>query len=360
MIKRLIQLIMNALRRRSPIQDRRKRERRLRNRRNRSKRNRPKSEPFLSSTRDSHSDPNYITYTIPRSEVVTALNRTLRQFPAGPAHRSTLSLPNLSTRSSNFARGGTRQSLIAANAGFVEHTGATNTDIAPFPLKGIIDVAYLCERQGRLAEAERLYRQAITLSKRIFGPQHLAIAPRLNELASLYCRKQQYAQAMPLLTQVLRIRKQHQIPTHGDIGETLCKLAVVHWHLGQYRQAESFFQQALTIFGETLGELHPRTKAIHTQLVEMLTFVIESGYFEHHFCDLPPLDLERLSEIYSWAKPDWIRPVSANPPTNDYSWIKLSQLEGASAPEVQASLETHSLEAHEPENDRPDAYGSEA
>ena len=44
----------------------------------------------------------------------------------------------------------------------------------------------------------------------------------------------------------------------------------------------------------------------------MLALVIESDQFETLLANLPPLNLDTLSETYSWAKPDWIKGAEPN------------------------------------------------
>jgi tetratricopeptide (TPR) repeat protein len=59
-------------------------------------------------------------------------------------------------------------------------------------------LAYLYFEQGRYAEAEPLFLQALELSKRLLGQENPNVATILNNLALLYLEQGRYAEAEPL------------------------------------------------------------------------------------------------------------------------------------------------------------------
>ncbi len=59
--------------------------------------------------------------------------------------------------------------------------------------------------QGRYAEAEPLYQRALAISEQQLGPDHPAVATRLNNLAELYRDQGRYAEAEPLYLRTLTI-----------------------------------------------------------------------------------------------------------------------------------------------------------
>ena len=238
-----------------------------------------------------------------RQAVVTRLNRTLvrssalRPIPKG----------NNPSKVNNQDTEGNTQS-----SGHLDR---------PDWIKSLVDSAYVCECQGRFGEAERLYKQALTLSIRRFGETHLEIAPHLNNLSALYCLQKRYAEALPLLSSALKIRQQEQASNHPDIGEACTQLAEAHRHLQQYQAAEELLQLALEIFRKFYGPQHTRTKAAYDHLMQLIAIAIEAGKFDEISDEPPPLDLETLGETYSWAQPTWLK--SREVIEEDYSWIKL-------------------------------------
>ncbi|MEM6452380.1 MAG: tetratricopeptide repeat protein [Cyanobacteria bacterium P01_D01_bin.105] len=237
-----------------------------------------------------------ITYTLSRAEVVESLNQTLArssvvQPPSPP--------PN-GTHDSNE----THAALGSVTAASYEHSRALSEANT---LEALADSAFLCERQGRLAEAEGLYKQVISLSQQKFGQSHLSTAGVLSDLATLYQGQKRYSEAEPLLQRSLRIRTQVLRSNHQDIAETCSQLANVHRYQHRYDRAEPLFQHALTIFRQQLGPKHPRTQAVYDDLMHMLATVIKTGQYSKIVQKLPPLDLENLSDRYPWARPNWHR-----------------------------------------------------
>jgi tetratricopeptide (TPR) repeat protein len=70
------------------------------------------------------------------------------------------------------------------------------------------NLALLYDSQGRYAEAEPLYQQALEMTKRLLGEEHPSVATSLNNLAGLYNSQGRYAEAEPLYQQALDIAKQ--------------------------------------------------------------------------------------------------------------------------------------------------------
>ena len=158
-----------------------------------------------------------ISYTVSRAEIVDVLNHTLKHSVQAPSQHSD---------SENYAH---------------------HPDLA----SALADSAYLCDRQGRYAEAERLYQQVIELRNRRFGGKYLSIADGLSELASLYRGQKRYSEAQPLLQKALAIQNQLLVASHLQIGDTLYQLADTFHQQQLYGKAEPLYQQALTIFAHS-------------------------------------------------------------------------------------------------------------
>jgi tetratricopeptide (TPR) repeat protein len=70
---------------------------------------------------------------------------------------------------------------------------------------GLNNLAVLLSATNRLAEAEPLYRRALAIDEKRFGPEHPDVARDLNNLAGLLRATNRLAEAEPLYRQVLRI-----------------------------------------------------------------------------------------------------------------------------------------------------------
>ena len=86
----------------------------------------------------------------------------------------------------------------------------------------------LYRRQGRYAEAEPLYLQALQIREQLLGPEHPDVATSLNGLANLYRNQGKDTQAEPLYLRALHIQEQMLEPLHPDVAFSFCHLADIY------------------------------------------------------------------------------------------------------------------------------------
>jgi tetratricopeptide (TPR) repeat protein len=72
--------------------------------------------------------------------------------------------------------------------------------------------------QGKYEQAERFLQQALSISERTLGPEHLDTLNFVLNLAKLYDEQQRYDQAEQLLQQTLTINKRILEPGHHLIA----------------------------------------------------------------------------------------------------------------------------------------------
>jgi len=214
-----------------------------------------------------------LTYCMSRSETIDTLNRTLTETSAKSQWRTELS-----------------------EAGH----------LAPQKrLISLADIAFLSASKGNYLEAERLYKQELIQQQKQGRKQYANIAITLRSLANVYCTQHRYTAAEGLLNKALGIQRQVLPSNHRETGETLYKLAMLYQQQKRYGKADACFQKALDIFRQHLGTNHPQTKAAYRDFMAMMAMLIEQGKFLELAAELPPLNLNKLSETYSWARPHW-------------------------------------------------------
>ena len=284
-------------------------------------------------------DSSKIIYAVPRAEAVAALNQSLHQsLPQLLSPVSTASaFPKVSVAQPRPVKRPAKPALKPINPAApiaieaieaIEPDSGNHLLIAP---GAMVDAAYLCECQGRYAEAERLYQRALTairrqlslsplvsgfLDKEVSGlereaaleDRYAALISGLEDLAGLYYRLRRYQNVLPLLEESLAIRQDRQITHSADLGEKIYQLADAYRHQAMYGKAESMFQRSLDLLRQQMGPQHPRTQAVYSEFMQMIATVIESGQFDQLGSALSPLDLDHLSDRYSWAKPTWQQP----------------------------------------------------
>jgi tetratricopeptide (TPR) repeat protein len=80
------------------------------------------------------------------------------------------------------------------------------------------DLAVLSYVKARYAEAEPLYRRALQISEASYGPDHLDVGIRLNNLGSLLQDTNRLAEAEPLKRRALKISEASYGPDHPQRG----------------------------------------------------------------------------------------------------------------------------------------------
>jgi tetratricopeptide (TPR) repeat protein len=119
------------------------------------------------------------------------------------------------------------------------------------------NLAALYERQRNYADAEPLYKRSLTIREKALGPDHLEVAQSLNNLAIIYRNQKRYADAEPLFQRSLAIRERTLGPHNPDVADSLDALAEQYSKQGQYVDAEPLFRRSLEIRAETQGQDHP-------------------------------------------------------------------------------------------------------
>jgi tetratricopeptide (TPR) repeat protein/CHAT domain-containing protein len=110
---------------------------------------------------------------------------------------------------------------------------------------------------GKFSEAIPLAQRALTIGEKALGPDHLAVAPLLNNLAQLYDNQGRYADAEPLYKRSLAILEKALGPDHSDVARLLHNLAALYRNQGRYADAEPLYKRALAIWQKALGPDHP-------------------------------------------------------------------------------------------------------
>ncbi|KAM0799509.1 hypothetical protein BDR22DRAFT_963873 [Usnea florida] len=115
-------------------------------------------------------------------------------------------------------------------------------------LNDINTLGHIYFQQGRLAEAEAIFQQALSGYRRVLGLEHEATLRTLRNLMVCYPSQGRFAEAEPLFLQALESFKQNP-----NSQKTIAEL---DWRLAE---AETIFQQALSGYQRVLGPEHEST-----------------------------------------------------------------------------------------------------
>lgn len=111
--------------------------------------------------------------------------------------------------------------------------------------------------QSLNSEAESLFLKALEIREKNYGSQHPEIATSLNNLADLYIEQILLDKAQPLAESALEMRENLFGSQHSDVADSLNTLATLRKAQGQYDQAVSLLKRAIQIREKNLGADHP-------------------------------------------------------------------------------------------------------
>ncbi|MFC1634703.1 tetratricopeptide repeat protein [Planctomycetota bacterium] len=119
------------------------------------------------------------------------------------------------------------------------------------------NLAALLSRTNRMAEAEPLYRRALSIYEKSFGKEHPNVAMSLNNLASLLNDTNRMAEAEPLYRRALSIDEKSFGEDHPDVASDLNNLASLLGATNRMAEAEPLYRRALSIYENSFGVDHP-------------------------------------------------------------------------------------------------------
>lgn len=107
--------------------------------------------------------------------------------------------------------------------------------------------------QGRYAEAEAFYKQALELRNQVLGETHPDVAVNLNNLALLYYSQGRYAEAEPLYRQSLELLKRTLGEIHPTVATSFNGLAALYQGQGDSEHSIALLNQGMPIEEQNLG-----------------------------------------------------------------------------------------------------------
>lgn len=119
------------------------------------------------------------------------------------------------------------------------------------------NLALSYESQGKLLEAEMLYKEAININRKKLSPGNTDLAIELNNLANLYRAQDKWSESESLYQEAIAISRGAGPIAYPQLGMILGNFGELHRLRGQWSEAESLYQEALEIHEKSLPLDHP-------------------------------------------------------------------------------------------------------
>ena len=128
------------------------------------------------------------------------------------------------------------------------------------------NLALLYHKRGRYELAESYYKKTLQMSRETLGDTHPSTLNILNNLALLFHQWGRYSEAEPRYEKALRLRRETLGESHPDTLISLNNLAGLYQSQGRYEEAEWRFLDVLKQSRKTKGKSHPDTLSIQNNL----------------------------------------------------------------------------------------------
>ena len=104
-------------------------------------------------------------------------------------------------------------------------------------------------RAGKMAEAIAAAKSAVSLTVKLYGPNHPATAAALTQLANLLIEQKHYAEAEPLLKRALAIQEKSTGQNRPEVAQALDNLARLYAKEGKKADAKKLEERAVALRG---------------------------------------------------------------------------------------------------------------
>lgn len=126
----------------------------------------------------------------------------------------------------------------------MRQSGTTN----PVRLADALDaLANMYVSSADAAKASQMRREALEITRRVYGDRHGYVGIRLNNLSFSLIRSHDYAGANAAMKEAIEIRKPLEPPGSKKLGSSLNNLATTEYFLGHWNEAARLWKEALAI-----------------------------------------------------------------------------------------------------------------
>ena len=145
-----------------------------------------------------------------------------------------------------------------------------DADVIRLHVQSLGDLASLYRVQGRYAEAEPLFKQALKIAEKTFASDDLEVSSVLNNLAVLYKYRNRFPQAERLYRRALAIVEKSLGPEHPEVATIYHNLGGLEHERGRYARGEPLARRSVEIRQKALGPDHPEVAADLAALAALL------------------------------------------------------------------------------------------
>ena len=133
-------------------------------------------------------------------------------------------------------------------------------------LEAIHLLGLLYQNQGKLAQAEKMYRRALEGKEKAWGPEHTITLITVNNLGNLYIDQGKITEAEKMYQRALEGKEKAWGPEHISTLNIVNNLGILYANQGKIAEAEKMFQRAVKGYEKAWGPDNPSTLRILNNL----------------------------------------------------------------------------------------------
>jgi tetratricopeptide (TPR) repeat protein len=130
-------------------------------------------------------------------------------------------------------------------------------------------LAFTFSKQGKHAQAEPLFRQALEAFRRSLGEKHPGTLVPMHNVASILEKQGKADEAVVIYRKVVALAEKVLPPGHLNTALFRTALGNCLITLAEYEEAEQHLLAAYNVIKASLGDDHPRTRDIRAKLVTL-------------------------------------------------------------------------------------------
>ena len=119
--------------------------------------------------------------------------------------------------------------------------------------QALSSLASLYFRQGKFAEAEVRFREAIAVKRRLYPEGHVELARSLNNHANTLVSIRRHDEAVPIYQEAHEMYRKFLGAESSDLASSLSNLAVAHSQAGRLSEAERICAEVVGMQARTIG-----------------------------------------------------------------------------------------------------------
>lgn len=118
---------------------------------------------------------------------------------------------------------------------------------------GLTNLAGFYKMQGKYSSAAPIYKRAMLIQQRDFGPDDIKVAVATDLYGDILMREEKYKEAEEVFRRSLAIRQEKLPANDSEIGKSLVNLAEPLAELKSFEESQALYRKGIPILQESLG-----------------------------------------------------------------------------------------------------------